>query len=450
MSFLSRMRYRKNSAGTIFTRPRANLIEGSGVTLTFADDPTDDELDITIEATGGGGGGETGTEGEWSIYDPVWTVESGTNPTIGNGTKEGAFLHIGRRLYFRVHILFGSTTTAGTGNWRIGLPSGVTSKTGHSQLVHAQARELGVRRDIGTAEVLSGETSLRIWDDGTAFVWDSDTPFTWGEGDEVFISGVIEVDEDGQSIAAANVGAPKIAASTGDLSLTDSAQDVPGATLSLDRTGDWVIVGIFDFDGGTGVNLGQLNFDGVAQSGEAHANGQRVTTSQVWTVNVSSAPKTAKLVGLRSGGTGGQIRTSHTKILAFQIGGNAGAWTTYTPDWTAVTTNPDIGNGTLTGAFRLDGKTLHLRIELTMGSTTTFGSGNWRFGLPGSDVAQGHQALSAVAFDATNFYIGVGDILDGNSFFNVRQDVGVTWNATVPFTWGDGDTIAITGTIEVA
>jgi hypothetical protein len=46
---------RKNSAGTVFERRRLNLIEGSNVTLTVADDAGDDEVDITIASSGGGG-----------------------------------------------------------------------------------------------------------------------------------------------------------------------------------------------------------------------------------------------------------------------------------------------------------------------------------------------------------------------------------------------------------
>lgn len=52
----SSVQVRKNSTGSTYTRPRINLIEGSGVTLTVADDGTDNEVDVTIAASGGGGG----------------------------------------------------------------------------------------------------------------------------------------------------------------------------------------------------------------------------------------------------------------------------------------------------------------------------------------------------------------------------------------------------------
>lgn len=44
---------RKNSAGTQFNRGMLNFIEGSNVTLTVADDTSNQEVDITIAAAGG-------------------------------------------------------------------------------------------------------------------------------------------------------------------------------------------------------------------------------------------------------------------------------------------------------------------------------------------------------------------------------------------------------------
>jgi len=39
------------------TRPALNLVEGSGVTLTVADNPAQDRVDVTVTASGGGGAG---------------------------------------------------------------------------------------------------------------------------------------------------------------------------------------------------------------------------------------------------------------------------------------------------------------------------------------------------------------------------------------------------------
>ncbi|WP_051789781.1 hypothetical protein [Streptomyces sp. NRRL S-1022] len=59
-----------------------------------------------------------------------------------------------------------------------------------------------------------------------------------------------------------------------------------------------------------------------------------------------------------------------------------GAWNTYTPAWTATTTAPAIGNGTLTGKYAVVGKVCHFTTLVTFGSTTAYGSGFYSFGLP--------------------------------------------------------------------
>lgn len=67
-------------------------------------------------------------------------------------------------------------------------------------------------------------------------------------------------------------------------------------------------------------------------------------------------------------------------------------WESYTPTWTCNSgANPAVGNGTLTGAWRRDGTTLHLRIHTVAGSTTTFGTGAFFYwSLPaGMTVAAG-------------------------------------------------------------
>ncbi|MCS7107739.1 MAG: hypothetical protein NZ902_06530 [Acidilobaceae archaeon] len=50
-------RVRVAKAGTLVsTRPRINFIEGSNVSITVADDPSNNEVDVTIASTGAGGG----------------------------------------------------------------------------------------------------------------------------------------------------------------------------------------------------------------------------------------------------------------------------------------------------------------------------------------------------------------------------------------------------------
>jgi len=49
------LKVRKNTGSPdVGQEPRLNLIEGSGCTLTVSDDPVDTEIDVTIQAAGGG------------------------------------------------------------------------------------------------------------------------------------------------------------------------------------------------------------------------------------------------------------------------------------------------------------------------------------------------------------------------------------------------------------
>src|SRR5262245_48492280 len=61
-------------------------------------------------------------------------------------------------------------------------------------------------------------------------------------------------------------------------------------------------------------------------------------------------------------------------------------WTNYTTSWTGTTTNPAIGNGTKTSAYIKAGDRVDFYISITMGSTTTFGSGIWAVTMPFAPV----------------------------------------------------------------
>src|SRR5436190_22617961 len=63
--------------------------------------------------------------GPWVQYTPAWT-STGSAPSIGNGVLLGRYRRSGTTLHLQQRLVIGSTTTVGSGNVRLGIPSGMT------------------------------------------------------------------------------------------------------------------------------------------------------------------------------------------------------------------------------------------------------------------------------------------------------------------------------------
>jgi hypothetical protein len=122
----------------------------------------------------------------------------------------------------------------------------------------------------------------------------------------------------------------------------------------------------------------------------------------------------------------------------------APGWTTYVPVWTSGGTQPVLNNGTLSGRYRqpFGGDVVEVQIVLTMGSTSTFGTGAYLLSLP-------------VAGHASDIYVGVVRLLDSGTIDRpgctkantsttvlIISDSGAVTN-TVPWTWATGDQIVV-------
>lgn len=133
----------------------------------------------------------------------------------------------------------------------------------------------------------------------------------------------------------------------------------------------------------------------------------------------------------------------------------SGDWISYTPTWTASTTNPSIGNGVLEGGYRRFGKLMEFWVRIVAGSTTTFGSGSYIVGLPlAAFDSQWNGNYSVGLLDNgvawyTNRY-GQGASSGFTDKFVVQDINGNQWTNTSPFTFGNTDAIYIQGRYRVA
>lgn len=122
-----------------------------------------------------------------------------------------------------------------------------------------------------------------------------------------------------------------------------------------------------------------------------------------------------------------------------------------TPTWGADSSNPAIGDGSITGRIIRNGRTNMATIVVVMGSTTTYGSGDWFFQMPSiwAATTAKHAVGSALIIDSST-----GQRFNGVPFTSagVAPKIYVSTGAaattymrsSTPFTFASGDTVIIT------
>ena len=144
-------------------------------------------------------------------------------------------------------------------------------------------------------------------------------------------------------------------------------------------------------------------------------------------------------------------------------GGAAGVpdWEDFTPTWTASTTNPSIGNGTLVGRYRQNTNAVMGRVVMVAGSTTTFGSGFWRFLAPveplvanesihyGVGVWYGENS-AVQGYNGTTRVRWISSVANLEPGYTTSNGAFSLLTATAPFSWGVGDWVALNFFYEVS
>jgi hypothetical protein len=141
-------------------------------------------------------------------------------------------------------------------------------------------------------------------------------------------------------------------------------------------------------------------------------------------------------------------------------------WISYQPVWSSTGTPPTLGNGTLTGKFKLVGDSQEVHFELNGGTTTSAGTGGYTFTVPLTiDPAKmavanptstilslvnsqyGNQRVQVCVYGGTTFvYMFV--MTDAGGTGNI--DFGGQITATSPTTFGNGHKLGTMFKVPVA
>lgn len=124
-------------------------------------------------------------------------------------------------------------------------------------------------------------------------------------------------------------------------------------------------------------------------------------------------------------------------------------WRSYDVTWTATTTNPTIGDGTLSGRYTQRGKTVHFLINLIIGSTTDPGSGVWSFGLPVTPSGAVQMCAARILDQGTDNMLAAAQ-LGATNITAVIYEGGNVVGDVNPIVWAANDRIDISGTYEAA
>lgn len=142
----------------------------------------------------------------WQDWVPVWTTSTGANtPSFGNAVILARYAQSALTVYWKLEIVFGSTTTFGGAvfdNWRISAPvaAAATSQICGSgealdSSVGASLGRLGMRVRLTTATTFEFEVStgrpdaVAVTNGG---VIDASSPWVWANSDSIRVWGQYE------------------------------------------------------------------------------------------------------------------------------------------------------------------------------------------------------------------------------------------------------------------
>lgn len=185
------IRFTKRAAADV-TTPAANkvtfFIDDAGAVKTKNESGT-------VASVGGGVADDA-----WTPYTPTLTASS-SNPTLGSGSSvEGGWTRIGRTIFGRAQIVFGTSgTAAGSGTYQISIPVAPEPSTslalgrmvGHGYVFDSSTGNIR----IVVCRVNTSGTHLEMIPEASATAITEAIPWAWAASDRFHVAFQYEADD---------------------------------------------------------------------------------------------------------------------------------------------------------------------------------------------------------------------------------------------------------------
>lgn len=149
---------------------------------------------------------------------------------------------------------------------------------------------------------------------------------------------------------------------------------------------------------------------------------------------------------------GAKILASDIDTIVDALAALTGAWNDYSSSisWIGNSTNPSVGNATVASSYVRVGKLVMWQGSIFMGSTTTYGSGQWSIAWPVAPASYASSSAlltgSAFFYDSSDTNGRMGGVCVSNGSLGIQFYPGYKISSgfngvssSVPFTWASGD-----------
>jgi hypothetical protein len=168
--------------------PATQILEGSPTPAVLDIGPIADGQFLKREADQVVGTASAGGTEEWQDYTPAWT-STGTPPSVGNGSITGRYFKQGKYVVAQIRLVWGSTTSAGTLQWRFSVP--IDAAAAWRIMGTAVAIDTGSQYYHGHVLPVS-VSSFALQRDATGGIFSPAVPHAWTNTDELMITVIYE------------------------------------------------------------------------------------------------------------------------------------------------------------------------------------------------------------------------------------------------------------------